>query len=75
MQRAPGHGAGQMQWRVYLEERVENNLHTSRAPFSLVNFPNQLLGNKATWKCKKKKEEEEGEKEKGGREERERVIH
>lgn len=54
---------------------MENNLHTSRAPFSLVNFPNQLLGNKATWKCKKKKEEEEGEKEKGGREERERVIH
>lgn len=43
-----GHTAGL--WRVYPEAPMENNMHPERAPFSAVNFPNELADNKATWK-------------------------
>lgn len=54
------------------EEQVENTPHTQETAFSLVNFPNELLGSKTTWKCRKNREEKEGAgEEKGGRGERE----
>lgn len=43
-----------------MEAQRENNLLTERAPFTVVNVPNKLADNQATWKRKKNKEEEGG---------------